>query len=189
MNLVYLGHRLTFVPPVIEIHDRSGRRIEGISTTTLDPKVRRLLRNTRILPALLFSMMEDVIPQDGMPEVHLSRDCTYDGARDRLVKTAIHWNRKRIRPIFVPRPKPVDMVEAFGRQGASTLFWGVDVCVFFSKKTQMCNLRMSIGQNPPTTFPIGSDVTLAIPLIALFLRDRTDAGRCCYGSSSRKGEP
>lgn len=131
--------------------------------------------------------MEEVLTRDEDASLHLTRDTTYTGARDRLLKIAVHWNRRKLKPLFVPNVVPVEMGEAFGGKGAVTKFWGTEVIVYFERRSQFCHLRLRRPGEADVDIPITSVVDYAVAWLALYLRDRTDiTTSCCAEADGHK---
>lgn len=179
MEVEYLDHVLTFRPPDIEIRRRDGRLRRSFCTTEMPTRLRHLLRQPHTRYAVILGLMEEVLSRDEDASLHVVRDTTYVGARDRLLKIAIHWNRRKLRPLFVPDVQPVPLKEAFGGQGAMTKFWGTEIIVYFERRSQFCHLRLRRPGEADVDIPITSVVDYAITWLALYLRDRTDITTSC----------
>lgn len=181
MDLAYRNAILHYAHDRVTL--RRGSRNERIP---LEPKLIRLLRRRAIRPAVLAALAEDHLGDPSLGPLLIYADKTYTGCRDRVYRIAIEWNR-RVRPFFVPRPRPVPMTEAFGGQGAFTPLLDCGLTIYFTKA---CHGRLRLTRNDRTLdIPLLPDALLAVRITGLFLLEHSDElAECCSAAQLARCE-
>ena len=189
MILEYGNRRLRYASSEIEIADSMGNTIDRIRTQDLPEATRRLLRRRRYLPATLLAIFHDLVSGGREPStLFSSKDKTYPGCRDAIYLMALWWNRK-LRPTFVPRPRPIRLLEAFGGQGALTTFRNIEVILFYEKGSGIGRMRLRKKKEDGSAFEVTLplSVNAAIRWIAVFLysANQWSCGGCSPESVGR----